>query len=53
VSVKRLSIINEFKEQIAKGDLTYEQLNDLYKTIIESVVWNRDGDDIKVEINFL
>lgn len=53
VSVERLSIIKEFKEKLTQGELTYEELNNLYKTIIESIVWNRDVDDVKIEVNFL
>ena len=26
--------------------------NDLYRTILESIIWYRNGDNIKVKINF-
>lgn len=52
-SSQRMHIIEEFNQKIAHGDLSNEELNNLYKTIIDSILWERNGDDIKIKINFL
>lgn len=48
-----MHIIEEFNQKIAHGDLSNVELNNLYKTIIDSILWERNGDDIKIRINFL
>ena len=52
-SIQRISIIKEFKEKLSQRCLSNEQLHSLYNTIIESIIWERNGDDVKIEINFL
>lgn len=49
----RLSVISDFWNNFNKGDLEPEELNRLYKTIIDNIVWDKDGDKITVTINFL
>lgn len=50
---ERLHIIEQFKSDVSKGDLTAEEINNLYKRIISQIVWERDEDAIKIDINFL
>lgn len=50
---ERFDCINKFKEKMSNNDLTYEQRNKLYKTIISSIEWKREGNDIDVKVNFL
>ncbi|MBZ9688445.1 recombinase family protein [Clostridium estertheticum] len=52
-TTERLSIIKEFADKLAEGNLSNEQLNNLYKVVIYSIVWERNGDDIKMQINFI
>ena len=41
------------REKRKNEELTDPELNDLYKTIIESIVWTRQGDKIDIKVNFL
>lgn len=50
---KKLDIIKEFKKQIKDKSLSNIELNELYNTIIESISWERNGDDININIKFL
>lgn len=50
---QRMSLICEFKSLIKDENLTYEELNELYKSIIESIIWTREGDNIEIEVNFI
>ncbi|GAB6153679.1 recombinase family protein [Desulfosporosinus burensis] len=51
--MERLNIIDKFKEQMAKGNLTDTELNELYKSIISHIVWDRKDDTYVIEVNFL
>ena len=50
---EKLHYIKEYREKKSSGELTDPELNELYKTIIESVVWIRKGNDIDIKVNFL
>ncbi|MBU5313483.1 zinc ribbon domain-containing protein [Tissierella carlieri] len=50
---QRMNLIYEFKKIIKSENLTYEEQNELYKSIIESIVWKREGDNIEIEVNFI
>lgn len=52
-NTERLNIIEKFKVAITKDNLTAEEINDLYKSIISHIVWDRKGDEYLIEINFL
>lgn len=49
----RLSAIMDFWESFNNEDLDPEELNRLYKSIIDEIVWKREGDVITVTVNFL
>jgi len=51
--IERLNIIDKFQVQITKGNLTDTELNELYKSIISHIVWNRKDDTYVIEVNFL
>jgi hypothetical protein len=38
---------------MAEKELDNQELNDLYKTIISSIIWTRKGDNIDIKVNFL
>ena len=50
---EKLHYIKEFKEKRDSGKLSEPELNDLYKTIISSIVWTRTTDKIDIVVNFL
>lgn len=51
---ERIRYLEYFKEEIGKPQKTSEDLNKLYKTIIESITWIRTEDDEAVAtINFM
>lgn len=50
---EKLHYIKEFQNLKESGELTDEELNALYKTIISSIIWTRQGDDIDIKVNFL
>ena len=50
---EKLHYIKEYREKKNNNELTGPELNDLYKTIIESVIWIRKGDNIDIKVNFL
>jgi hypothetical protein len=50
---EKLHYINEYREKKNNGELTGPELNDLYKTIIENIIWIRKGDNIDIKVNFL
>lgn len=51
-SEDKLIAIREFSNKINENCST-EELNRLYKTILDSIIWTRSGDSIEIEINFL
>ena len=51
-NVERLNLINEFIDNIDNIDDPADR-NRLYKTIIDSVIWTKQGEDANIEINFL
>lgn len=53
---KRETEIYNLKKEIyelEKQEQNNAELNSLYKTIIESIIWLREGEDINIKINFL
>ena len=50
---EKLHYIKEYREKRKNQELTGQELNDLYKTIIESITWVRKGNDIDIVVNFL
>lgn len=48
---QRLEYLLDFFDNIKKMT-DNKQRNDLYKTIIDSIVYSRDGDTINIKINF-
>ncbi len=51
-SQERLNYIEEYKKLIRQDDLSHEELNDIYKSIIESIDWERNGKDVFIKANF-
>jgi len=51
-SKERVDIFKEFKEVITNPNLTWEDQNELYKTIIDSIIYTRLAEDIKVEMTY-
>jgi chromosome segregation ATPase len=50
---EKLHYIHEYREKMKNNELTYKELNDLYKSIISHITWIRKDDDIKIKVNFL
>lgn len=50
---EKLHYINEYREKRKNNDLTDKEINELYKTIIESIIWTRHGDNVDIQVNFL
>ena len=50
---EKLHYILEYREKKKNGELTNQELNDLYKTIIENIIWTRKGNNIDIKVNFL
>jgi hypothetical protein len=50
---EKLHYIQEYRAKKNSGELTDPELNALYKTIIESIIWVRKGDNIDIKVNFL
>lgn len=50
---EKLHYITEYRERLKKGDLTDQEMNELYKTIIGSIIWTKQGDKIDIKVNFL
>jgi hypothetical protein len=51
-NAERLNLINEFIDNIDKIDDPADR-NRLYKTIIDSIIWTKKGEDASIDINFL
>lgn len=47
---ERVEALKEFQELISNPDLTWEQQNELYKTLIDYVVYTKLGDEMKIQI---
>ena len=50
---EKLHYIKEFKAKRDSGELSEPELNDLYKTIISSIIWTRNSDKIDIKVNFM
>ena len=50
---EKLHYINEYRKAMANKELTNKEINDLYKTIIDKIVWTRKGNDIDIQVSFL
>lgn len=50
---EKLHYISEYREKMKSNELTYKELNDLYKSIISHITWTRKDDDIDIKVNFL
>lgn len=50
-SMDRLDRINAFWEQIATASSPKER-NELYRTIIEKIIWTRNGNDASIDIEY-
>lgn len=46
-------IIDKFREQMAKENLTDTEKNDQYKLIISHIVWDGTDDTYVIDLNFL
>lgn len=54
--IERLNIIDQFKEQMARENLTDIEINEQYKRIISHIVWDRKDrhtESYVIEVNFL
>ncbi|HWR60715.1 MAG TPA: hypothetical protein VN580_03840 [Clostridia bacterium] len=47
---ERVDALKEFKELIANPDLTWEEQNELYKTLIEHVLYTKVDEKIKIQV---
>jgi DNA invertase Pin-like site-specific DNA recombinase len=50
---EKLHYIEEFRRSRWEDELDDKELNDLYKTIISSIIWTKQGDNIDTKVNFL
>lgn len=50
---EKLHYIEEFRRSRWEDELGDKELNDLYKTIISSIIWTKQGDNIDIKVNFL
>jgi hypothetical protein len=50
-SAMRKQYMDEFFNKINRV-VSNEEMNDLYKTIIESIIWLKDGKNISIEIRY-
>jgi len=50
-SVERLANINAFLEQIGEAE-TPKERNELYRMIIEKIIWTRSGNDVHIDIQY-
>ena len=50
---EKLHYIKEFRTKMTEGQFDNKELNELYKTIISSIVWTHQGDNIDIKVNFL
>lgn len=50
---EKLHYIEEFRRSRWEDELDDKELNDLYKTIISSIIWTKQGDNIDIKVNFL
>jgi hypothetical protein len=50
---EKLHYIQEFRRKRWEGELNDKEANELYKTIISSIIWTKIGDDIDIKVNFL
>ncbi len=51
-STERVNILKEFVDLIENPDLTWEDQNQLYKTIIDHVDYTKMNDDIMIAITY-
>jgi hypothetical protein len=45
-------LVNKFENQMSGGGLTDKQNNDLYKSIIDCIIWTRKANIINIEVKF-
>ena len=50
---ERLNLIDKFREGMAKDNITAEEVNDWYKSLISHIIWDRKDDTYIVKVNFL
>ncbi|HID0815761.1 TPA: recombinase family protein [Clostridium botulinum] len=50
---ERLTIIERFKKAVAQENLTADELNEWYKSIISHIVWEKTEDELLIDVNFL
>jgi hypothetical protein len=50
---EKLHYIKEFQRKMQENKLDDKEMNELYKTIISSIIWTRQGDKIDIKVNFL
>lgn len=50
---ERINYIEEFKKQMQNEDISDEDKNALYKTIIDRIIFKRVDDQIEIDVNFL
>lgn len=50
--VDKINKIEKFENSINQDDLSNAEKNELYKSIIESIIWTRIGNDITLEVKF-
>ena len=51
-NTERINILKEFVDMIENPDLTWEDQNQLYKTIIDYIDYTRINDDIIIDITY-
>lgn len=50
---EKLHYIKEFRRRRWEDELDDKEVNELYKTIISSIIWTKQGDNIDIKVNFL
>ena len=50
---EKLHYIKEFRRKRWEGELNDKEVNELYKTIISSIIWTKQGDKVDIKVNFL
>ena len=50
---EKLHYIKEFRRRRWEDELDDKEANELYKTIISSIIWTKVGDEVDIKVNFL
>ena len=50
---EKLHYIKEFRRRRWEDELDDKEVNELYKTIISSIIWTKTDDKLDIKVNFL